>query len=145
MTELSREEVQMSIAAKLRAHSNCKSSVAWEGQARMLMAWAADTIDAANAAIYEAGAKSSQSDGWRQCAKGQHTSQFCGQLEAAVAAERTVSDRLLEALKDARIDIEEWGAYAGDYFQEKWGLQEDLSRYDRLIAAVEALRKEKPE
>lgn len=65
--------------------------------------------------------------------------------EAGAKSERAVSDRLLEALKDARIDIEEWGAYAGDYFQEKWGLQEDLSRYDRLIAAVEAMRKEKPE
>ena len=27
-------------------------------------------------------------DGWRQCAKGQRTTQFCGQLEAAVAADR---------------------------------------------------------
>ena len=27
-------------------------------------------------------------DGWRQCAKGQRTTQFCGQLEVAVAAER---------------------------------------------------------
>ena len=27
-------------------------------------------------------------DGWRQCAVGQRTTQFCGQLEAAVAAER---------------------------------------------------------
>ena len=26
--------------------------------------------------------------GWRQCAKGQKTTQFCGQLEAAVQAER---------------------------------------------------------
>lgn len=27
-------------------------------------------------------------EGWRQCAKGQHTTQFCGQLEEAVKAER---------------------------------------------------------
>jgi hypothetical protein len=27
-------------------------------------------------------------DGWRHCAVGQRTTQFCGQLEAAVAAER---------------------------------------------------------
>ncbi len=27
-------------------------------------------------------------DGWRQCAEGQKTTQFCAQLEAAVAAER---------------------------------------------------------
>jgi hypothetical protein len=29
-----------------------------------------------------------KSDGWRQCAVGQRTTQYCGQLEAAVAAER---------------------------------------------------------
>jgi len=27
-------------------------------------------------------------DGWRQCAKGQRTTQFCGQVQAAVEAER---------------------------------------------------------
>jgi hypothetical protein len=27
-------------------------------------------------------------EGWRQCAKGQRTTQFCGQVQAAVEAER---------------------------------------------------------
>lgn len=29
-----------------------------------------------------------RTEGWRQCAQGQNTTQFCGQLEAAVKAER---------------------------------------------------------
>ena len=37
------------------------------------------------AAMYAAGEESAKSEGWRQCAIGQHTSQFCGQLEAEKA------------------------------------------------------------
>lgn len=37
-------------------------------------------------------------DGWRQCAKGQRTSQFCGQLEAAVKAEREACADLCDSL-----------------------------------------------
>lgn len=38
-----------------------------------------------------------RAEGWRQCAKGQHTSQFCGQLEAAVLAERQRQRDKIEA------------------------------------------------
>lgn len=79
--------------------------------------------------IYEACAKSMQADGWRQCAKDQHTSQFCGQLEAAVAAERAVSDRLLEALKMVSLTRR----------------IEGVEHAIKLIAEVEAMRKEKPD
>lgn len=37
-------------------------------------------------------------EGWRQCAKGQNTTQFCGQLEAAVLAEREACAALAETL-----------------------------------------------
>ena len=37
------------------------------------------------AAMYAAGIESAKADGWRQCAVGQHTSQFCGQAEKARA------------------------------------------------------------
>ena len=37
-----------------------------------------------------------RAEGWRQCAKGQHTSQFCGQLEAAVLAEREACAKVCE-------------------------------------------------
>lgn len=35
-------------------------------------------------------------DGWRQCAIGQKTTQFCGLLEAAVAAEREACAKICE-------------------------------------------------
>jgi hypothetical protein len=37
-------------------------------------------------------------DGWRQCAEGQKTTQFCGQLEAAVKAEREACARVCEGM-----------------------------------------------
>lgn len=46
------------------------------------------------AAMYAAGQESAKADGWRQCAVGQHTSQFCGQAEAVVAAEREIDEEL---------------------------------------------------
>ena len=41
---------------------------------------------------------------------------------------------LLAALKDARSDVESWGAYASEYFKEKWDLAGDLARIDAVIA-----------
>ena len=35
-------------------------------------------------------------DGWRQCAKGQRTTQFCGQLQQAVEAEREACAKLVD-------------------------------------------------
>ena len=37
-------------------------------------------------------------DGWRQCAVGQRTTQFCGQLEAAVEAQREECAQVCEAI-----------------------------------------------
>lgn len=37
------------------------------------------------------------------------------------------------ALREARDCIESWGAYAGDYFQEKHDLAGDLATIDRLL------------
>ena len=38
--------------------------------------------------------------GWRQCAKGQRTTQYCGQLEAAVAAEREECAKVCDWMPD---------------------------------------------
>lgn len=38
-------------------------------------------------------------DGWRQCAKGQRTTQYCGLLDAAVKAEREACAKACEARK----------------------------------------------
>lgn len=43
------------------------------------------------------------------------------------------ADRLHKWLTEARELIESWGAYASDYFQEKWGLQDDLMMIDEAL------------
>ena len=44
---------------------------------------------------------------------------------------------LVEALEHAREDLEQWADYADPYFQEKWGLADDLKRIDAVIATAE--------
>ena len=46
-------------------------------------------------------------------------------------------DELMAALKDARELVDDWGAYATAYMQEKHGLAEDLERLDAAISKVE--------
>jgi len=49
-------------------------------------------------------------------------------LKAAVEIER-----LRAALREARDDVDSWGAYASPYFQEKWDLEGDLARIDAAL------------
>ena len=46
-------------------------------------------------------------------------------------------DELLVALKDARELVDDWGAYASNYMQEKHDLAGDLDRLDAAISNVE--------
>lgn len=46
-------------------------------------------------------------------------------------------DELLVALKDARELVDDWGAYASNYMQEKHDLAGDIERLDSAIAKVE--------
>lgn len=46
-------------------------------------------------------------------------------------------DELLVALKDARELVDDWGAYATAYMQEKHDLAGDLDRLDAAISKVE--------
>lgn len=61
-------------------------------------------------------------------------------LRAAVAQAEAERDEaraeLLAALKEAREDIDHWGSYAGDYFQEKWHFADTIRGYDERIAAL---------
>lgn len=52
-------------------------------------------------AITEAAREAMVRDGWRQCAVGQRTTQFCGLLHEAVAAEREACAKVCE----------QWGAW----------------------------------
>lgn len=97
-----------------------------------------DQIERFAVAMYEAGAdayrESMKGAGWRRCAKGQRTTQFCGQLEAAISAERAVSDRLLAKIKHVVGWLDE---------DETWGnIATDLHA---LISEVESMRKENKE
>ena len=42
-------------------------------------------------------------------------------------------DKLEAALRDAIECIEDWGAYADDYFKEKWDLKGDIARARRAL------------
>lgn len=46
-------------------------------------------------------------------------------------------DELLAALKESRELVEDWGAYAPAYMQEKHDLEGDLSRLDTVISKME--------
>jgi hypothetical protein len=48
-----------------------------------------------------------------------------------------VNADLLQALKDATDAIEHWGAYASDFFQQKWDLQSDINAARAAIARAE--------
>ena len=42
--------------------------------------------------------------------------------------------RLRSLLAEAREDVDFWGGYASEYFQEKWDLTGTLEKYDAVIA-----------
>jgi hypothetical protein len=58
----------------------------------------------------------------------------------AVAAIIVERDALVQALIDAKEDVESWSSYADDYFKKKHNLQRDL---DRIQAAIDAARSQK--
>jgi len=46
-------------------------------------------------------------------------------------------ERLREKYKEAIDDIEEWGAYASEYFQEKWKLKECIEQHRAALKEAE--------
>ena len=42
-----------------------------------------------------------------------------------------------ELLEDAACEIADWGAYAGEYFQKKWRLAEQVERFKRAAKLVD--------
>ena len=57
-------------------------------------------------------------DGWRHCAQGQRTTQFCGQLEAAVAAEREECAKVCDSFYESWIGIHGRYEFLGEGAQE---------------------------
>jgi hypothetical protein len=57
---------------------------------------------------------------------------FCAKVEAQKEDEKV--KRLSAALWEARGMVESWGAYADEYFQDKWDLKGDLAKLDAAIA-----------
>ena len=55
---------------------------------------------------------------------------------ALVAERDEARANLLAALKEAREDIDHWGSYASEYFQEKWHFADTIRGYDDRIAAL---------
>lgn len=65
-----------------------------------------------------------------------------GDVCRAVDAEidlRQQRDELLASLKEARELVEDWGAYAPAYMQEKHDLEGDMNKLDAAIARAEAI------
>lgn len=58
-------------------------------------------------------------------------------LTADLATARAEITELRAALREAADDIESWGAYASDYFQEKWDLAGDVTKYRALAGQAQ--------
>ena len=52
--------------------------------------------------------------------------------------ERELLRRALEGLENRRDEIADWGAYASEYFQTKWGYEASIDAYDNLIIEIRA-------
>jgi hypothetical protein len=57
-----------------------------------------DNLERFAALVAAAERERMKSEGWRQCAEGQRTTQFCGLLELAVTAEREACAELCESI-----------------------------------------------
>lgn len=55
---------------------------------------------------------------------------------AALPAQESYKD-LLETLKESKINLESWGAYASEYFQDKHNLKGDIAKIEAAIFRVQ--------
>jgi hypothetical protein len=60
------------------------------------------------------------------------------QLVADIDQQRLRVSELENALTRARDDMEGWGGYASDYFQNKWGFADDLAAIDKVLGREKA-------
>ena len=64
------------------------------------------------------------SEGYRKCAEGQRTTQFCGQLEAAVAAEREACAKVCDAKAKRNFN---WGSENADKYHAQADWAENIA------------------
>ena len=83
-------------------------------------------------------------DAWKQEHGVLH--QMYRAAESQLAEARRDVGVLREALIEARDDLEAWGAYASDYFQQKHDLEGNISRINKVLqsTAESAGKKDKP-
>ena len=61
-------------------------------------------------------------------------------LRAALAEAMRMEAELAEECADAWESAVDWGAYASEYFQEKWNLAADKERLTKACERVDAIR-----
>lgn len=107
-----------SLLQQVRAHAKARDSIAWSGQARQLLLWAADTIEAANAALRSETAAQEKQAVWDMLL----LSGDCSDHTLKGAAKLR---RILDDLIDARNAAP---PKSGAHLVSKQALQEMLSR-----------------
>ena len=85
-------------------------------------------------------------DGWRQCAKGQRTTQYCGLMENALTEKQAEIDKLRAALKAAAdgfdkvaAEIKAWGSNVHKYLQDGNDLSAEARKYKGKAAELREL------
>ena len=59
--------------------------------------------------------------------------------------ERELLERALKVLENRKDEVEDWGAYADEYFQKKWDYKGSITQYDPLIEEIRTFRAAEPE
>ncbi len=99
------------------------------------------SLDHAEKALKESRANDMAAMAWLadcRIASGDHGKRMLPEFVEYLREMKRQRDELLAALKDARELVDDWGAYAPAYMQEKHDLAGDLDRLYSVIAKAEA-------
>ena len=55
-----------------------------------------------------------------------------------MSEERELLERALKGLENRRDEVADWGAYADEYFQKKWGYEYSIAEFDGLMEQIRA-------
>lgn len=51
---------------------------------------------------------------------------------------RELLERALKGLENRKDEVADWGAYASEYFQNKWGYEDSIVEFDGLMQEIRA-------